>query len=56
MTEGMRRVADYLPLTYVVEALQHPWLGSGSNGSELLVLIAILIVAAGLSFRLLRST
>jgi ABC-2 type transport system permease protein len=56
MTEGMRQVADYLPLTYVAEALQHPWLGSGSNGNELLVLIAILIVAGGLSLRLFRST
>ena len=56
MTEGMHRVAAYLPLTYVVEALQRPWVGSGSNGRELLVLVGILIVAAGLSLRLFRST
>lgn len=55
LTEGMRTISDALPLTYAVRALQDPWLGTGSNRPELLVLAAILVVAGALSVRLVRS-
>jgi ABC-2 type transport system permease protein len=46
MSEPMRRLSDLLPLTQVVTAIQEPWLGSGSNHSELLVLAAVGAAAA----------
>jgi ABC-2 type transport system permease protein len=55
MGEGMRRVSEALPLTYAVQALQAPWLGSGSGAGELAVLGAILVAAGGLAVRTLRS-
>jgi ABC-2 type transport system permease protein len=45
MTETMRQLSDVLPLTRVVTAIQEPWLGTGSNGAELVVL-SVLFVAA----------
>jgi ABC-2 type transport system permease protein len=55
MGETMRRISEGLPLTYVVRALQDPWLGTGGNGTEILVLAAVLLVAGGLSIRLSRA-
>lgn len=55
MSEGMQRVADLLPLTYAVQALQDPWLGVASSASDLIVLVIILLVAGALSVRLFRS-
>jgi ABC-2 type transport system permease protein len=55
LTEGMRTVSDALPLSYVVRALQDPWLGTGSNRPELLLLAGIMVVAGALSVRLARS-
>jgi ABC-2 type transport system permease protein len=45
MTEAMRQLSDVLPLTRVVTAIQEPWLGTGSNLSEL-VALSILFAAA----------
>jgi ABC-2 type transport system permease protein len=45
MTDTMVRLSDVLPLTRVVTAIQEPWLGTGSNTSELLVLSAVFVVA-----------
>ena len=55
MGETMRRVSDVLPMTYVVRALQDPWLGSGNGATNLLVLAGILILATTLSIRRFRS-
>lgn len=53
--EGMRRVMDVLPLTYVVRAIQDPWVGAASGGSDVLVLVGVLLTAGALSLRRLRS-
>jgi ABC-2 type transport system permease protein len=45
MTQTMRQLSDVLPLTRVVTAIQEPWLGTGSNLSELVVL-SVLFAAA----------
>jgi ABC-2 type transport system permease protein len=55
MGEGMRRVSDLLPLTYAVRALQDPWLGSGSSTTDLALLAGILVIAAVVAVRRLRS-
>ena len=49
MTETMRTLSDLLPLTRVVMAIQKPWLGTGSNVSDLLVLGGLFAVASALS-------
>jgi ABC-2 type transport system permease protein len=49
MTQTMRQLSDLLPLTRVVTAIQEPWLGTGSNASELIVLSALFAVAVALS-------
>jgi ABC-2 type transport system permease protein len=38
MGDGMRRVADVLPLTHVVAGIRDPWLGTGGVGGHLSVL------------------
>jgi ABC-2 type transport system permease protein len=53
--EGMERVMEVLPLTYVVRALQDPWVGAASGGSDALVLAGVLLTAGALSLRRLRS-
>jgi ABC-2 type transport system permease protein len=49
MTDTMRQLSDVLPLTRVVAAIQEPWLGTGSNASELVLLSAVFAVAVALS-------
>jgi ABC-2 type transport system permease protein len=49
MTEAMRQLSDVLPLTQVVTAIQEPWLGTGSNLSELLVLLVVFVAAVALT-------
>jgi ABC-2 type transport system permease protein len=49
MTQTMRQLSDVLPLTRVVTAIQEPWLGTGSNTSELVVLLAVFAAAVALS-------
>jgi len=49
MTQTMRQLSDLLPLTRVVTAIQEPWLGTGSNVSELVVLSALFAAAAALT-------
>jgi ABC-2 type transport system permease protein len=46
MSPAMQDIADFLPLTYVVEALQDAWLGRGWNGTALLVCGALLAASA----------
>jgi len=54
MGAGMRHVSEALPLTYVVRALQDPWVGSGANVAALLVLIAVAAVATAVTLWLER--
>jgi ABC-2 type transport system permease protein len=54
MPETMRQVAKALPLTHVAVALQDPWIGRGWNFTELGIVAAITVVAAGLAYRLFR--
>jgi ABC-2 type transport system permease protein len=49
MTPTMRQLSDLLPLTRVVTAIQEPWLGTGSNVSELVVLSVLFAAAVALS-------
>jgi ABC-2 type transport system permease protein len=49
MTQTMRQLSDVLPLTRVVTAIQEPWLGTGSNISELMVLSALFAAAVALT-------
>jgi len=49
MTPTMRQLSDLLPLTRVVTAIQEPWLGTGSNISELVVLSALFAAAVALT-------
>ena len=49
MTQTMRELSDALPLTRVVTAIQQPWLGTGSNLSELVVLSVLFAVAVVLT-------
>jgi ABC-2 type transport system permease protein len=49
MTQTMRQLSDALPLTRVVTAIQEPWLGTGSNLSELVVLSVLFAAAVGLT-------
>jgi ABC-2 type transport system permease protein len=42
MPPGMRTISSLLPLTHVVKALQHAWLGYGSSAHELAILGAVL--------------
>lgn len=54
MPSGMRDIADALPLTHAVKALQAPWLGHGTDIIELLVLTGILIASTMLAIGLSR--
>jgi ABC-2 type transport system permease protein len=49
MTQTMRQLSDLLPLTRVVTAIQEPWLGTGSNVSELVVLSALFAAAVAVT-------
>ena len=56
MPEGVRRVADLLPMTHAVKLLQNLWFGQGWGGSHIhvLVLVATLATGLALSTRLFR--
>lgn len=45
LTDGMRNVADWLPLTHVIRAAQEPWLGIGDGRDHLVIVVGILIAA-----------
>jgi ABC-2 type transport system permease protein len=49
MTQTMRQLSDVLPLTRVVTAIQEPWLGTGSNLAELILLVALGTAAVALT-------
>jgi ABC-2 type transport system permease protein len=45
MGSAVRRVADFLPLTWLTDAVRGPWLGLGTAGGSL-ALVAVLAVGA----------
>lgn len=49
MTQTMRQLSDLLPLTRVVTAIQDPWLGTGSNLPEFVVLSVVFAAAVALT-------
>lgn len=54
LSGAMGTVSDALPLTYVVKALQEPWLNAAWDTTSSLVILGILVVASLLAFRLFR--
>lgn len=45
MPSVMRTIADYLPLTHVIRAIQEPWLAIASGTNHLLIGIGVTVVA-----------
>lgn len=54
LPEGLRQVGNFLPLTHVVELVKGLWFGQGWNGTAVLVLIAVFILASAISIRTFR--
>jgi ABC-2 type transport system permease protein len=56
MPGGLRTVAEYLPLTYVVKLLQGLWLGDGINAhiKDIIVLATLMVASTAVSSRLFR--
>jgi len=54
MPEAVQRAAEFLPLTHVVTILTDLWHGAGWNVTSVLVLVALLIVATGVSVKTFR--
>jgi ABC-2 type transport system permease protein len=56
MPETVRRISDFIPLTYVVTLLRGLWFGNGwgEHLTEVIVLGGVLVVCAGLAARFFR--
>lgn len=56
MPDAIRRISDFLPLTYVVTLLRGMWFGDGLGDhlTEVAVLSGIFVVCAGLAARFFR--
>jgi len=54
MSDTMKRIGDFLPLTYGVDLLQGAWIGGSWDWSAALVLAGIAVVAGFLSLRVYR--
>ena len=54
LSPALNRIGDALPLKHLVVALQDPWLGYGSNWTQLGVMLVITAAAAGLAVPALR--
>ena len=56
MPETVRRISDFVPLTYVVSLLRGLWFGNGwgEHLTEVIVLGGVLVVCAGLAARFFR--
>lgn len=52
MSDGMQAVSDVLPLTFVVRAIQDPWLGDGLDQTSLLLLVALLAITGAITARM----
>jgi ABC-2 type transport system permease protein len=55
MTDTMRSISDFLPMTRLVSAFQAPWFGSGVDLTELGILLGILVVSSGAAVARVRS-
>ncbi len=54
LPENIRKISDWLPLTYVVRLLQSLWFGQGWDTKAVLILAAVLVVGTILSVRFFR--
>jgi len=54
MSDTMKRIGDFLPLTYAVDAMQAAWNGTGWDTTALIVLGALALVTGWLSLRVYR--
>lgn len=54
MSDTMKRIGDFLPLTYGVDLLQGAWIGGTWGWTEAVVLAVIAVVAGALSLRVYR--
>jgi ABC-2 type transport system permease protein len=54
LSTALNRIGQALPLRHLIVALQDPWLGNGTNWTELAVLAGIMAVAGGLAATALR--
>jgi ABC-2 type transport system permease protein len=56
LPDSMRRISDFLPLTYVVNLLRGMWFGDAwsSHGKDVAVLLAMVVVIGGLAVRAFR--
>ena len=54
LPDWAQRVGDFLPLTYVVEALKQPWVSGNWHVAALGVLAAMVVAGTALSSRLFR--
>ena len=55
LSTTMNRIAEFLPLRHLVVALQDPWLGKGTNWTELAILGGMVVVAGSLASAALRN-
>jgi ABC-2 type transport system permease protein len=55
LSDGLLVVADLMPLTYSVRAVQNPWLGLGPDTTALTVLVGMLAVATLAAIRTVRE-
>lgn len=51
MGSGLRRVAGFLPLTQLTQAVRDPWLGIGAGTFSLLVVVALSVVMTAIAIR-----
>ena len=54
MSDRMRRIGDFLPLTYAIDVMQHGWNGAGWDVEGFIVLAAITVVAGWTALRVYR--
>ncbi len=54
MSDAMQSVSDVLPLTFVVRAIQDPWIGEGQDTTSLVLLVAITVVAGAIAGWLMK--
>lgn len=56
LPQTVQKIAEFLPLTYVVRLLRGLWVGGslGDYGTEIAVLLGIMVVATALATRLFR--